>query len=132
MDVKAAIAKNINVIIVATEAQEPVRAVSGTIEDKLRAAIRATTGHRLLPAKEDALQAAVLATTMVVGGDTPDGKRLIHSWQLTCQINNAMGAALAGQPLDLSRLLESVTEADLQDQIPIISIWKEVLDAPTA
>lgn len=132
MDVKAAIAKNINVIIVATEAQEPVRAVSGTIEDKLRAAIRATTGHRLVPRKEDALQAAVLATTMVVGGDSPDGKRLIRSWQFTCEINNLLSVAIEEQGDALRRLLDSVTEADLKDQIPIISIWKEVLNAPTA
>lgn len=104
------------VLIALTEAQSHVEAVADQpLEDRLRAAMKATHRHWMATNEDDQFKAAIGAVMMSA---SEDEKELLKA---SMDKLNALGAMLSGVPVDFEQLA-----ADDRPTIKLVPLWNEV------
>lgn len=105
--------------IVATEAREAARETEGTLEDKLRAAMRKSYRHWMATDENDQLMGALEGTAQVV--DEESVERIQHELRMF----QALSVASSGIPVDFEQLLGDPDE-EKPKPIGIRKLWDEV------
>jgi hypothetical protein len=110
------------VAIAAVGAREAAENAGPALEDRLRAAMRATHHHWLATKEDDQIMAACEGAAQAVG-EGPDRERLIAElkvWQ-------ALSAAISGVPVDFGAMVPD-DEADRPEPVGIRKLWLEVTE----
>ncbi len=93
------------------------------LTERLRKCMKAAHNHWMVLDEPTQLRGAVAAAVDLT--DEPDKTRLSRSWERFVKLNNALGAASNGVPVDFGALLAEQEGVEPLDIIPIMALWSE-------
>lgn len=108
------------IALVATEAAEAAKQTDGSLEDKLRAAMRKGYRHWMVTDENDQLMGALEGAARVLPDE--DVERI----KAELRLFQALGAATAGVPVDFGALLPDEDDEDRPEPIGIRKLWDEI------
>lgn len=106
------------VLIAAVEADHAAETAGPTVEEKVKAAMKATRGHWMATREEDQFLAACEGAARHLGED--ERARMVE----TIRIMNALGSAVSGVPVDFGALIPE-NEEDRIEPYPLRKWWEE-------
>jgi hypothetical protein len=108
------------IALVATEAAEAAKRTEGTLEDKLRAAMRKGYRHWMVTDENDQLMGSLEGAARVLPDE--DVARI----EAELRLFQALSAASSGVPVDFERLLPDDEDEERPKPIGIRKLWDEV------
>ena len=100
------------------------------LEDKLRAAMKATKDHWLLvqmgKSEGREMRAAIAGLVLHLGMEHPDAKRLIAEHKSLAKVGSVIEALQRGVHVDLEAMAEEQEQEEKFEPIGILAIWKSL------
>lgn len=100
------------------------------LDARLRAAMRAASGHWLVTNENEQLRGAVAAVVEHYGLGSPEADRLVREFRFLGRFGAMLDAAQRGVVTDLESVLGGEGEA-VTDPVGLLRIWREVTGRPS-